>query len=335
MDKLNSIIYALERIDTAPFVLSKKDIRYDKYPNPRLIKYGYNSITDNLNMLAITNNEHYKAGLKFDLSRTDAKSLSSQAKKKFGIKEFDNTVAEFWEIMSVIFESSLDHTIITNRPDEMSTVLDIKKKVFGAHKSKVVKKGGATLGIYKFSDTDLEENAYISILLSELKEILSNKTEHLILQMFGLQTSISAELIYWLSSHYEKGYIFRPMCISELSSATYLVFKGVKKELDATSISGATKSYLVSITKDPIPTSISSVLQCYNAQILPLKYKVYDKIKEFLDMKIYEGAEYQEMIQAQDVATDLWLNTYSDPETLQKMFDIKVNQNLSRCDPNV
>lgn len=305
--------------------LNDDDIYFDTNPSPKLIKYGFNNMIDQLDLMAITSISYYRAGLNFDFARTGKDSIATKFSKIFGTKNVDQSFAEFWEIISLfnLFNTNVD--IQTSHPD---TITDIINAYTLISKSKnkinlINKKGKASLIIHKFSDVDIDENAAIQFIINDLPNLLSNQTvsANMVLQIFGTLTQTMAELIYYLSSLYEESYLIKPSVISEIFDSKYLVLLRLKNQTKFQLPKHSSDVYLASIGIN-IPDDVVTTIQCMNAETMPSKYKKYYEIKSYLDSKVYEGATYQEMLERHDEYGEKWIETYTD---LTKPIEILAN----------
>src|SRR5579872_1438748 len=188
--------------------LKSVNITYDSIKPSKLIKYGFNHEVNNLNLVELTSDPHYTAGLNFDLE------------KKPVYSNFSLTHAEFWEIFVTFDLMTNDQSIKTSHPDIVEDLI----KTYGELVKKVTKvtvnKGKkSNLIIHKYSDVELEEVAALQLILSDIPDMLASQSKGstMVMQLFSLQTNPMIELIYYLFTHYETVYIFRPNVTSNLN----------------------------------------------------------------------------------------------------------------------
>ena len=298
-----------------PISLNDSDIYFDTNPSPKLIKYGFNNMVDQLDLMAITSISYYRAGLNFDFTRTGKNSIAAKFSKIFGTKNVDETFAEFWEIITLFNLFNTNTDVLTSHPDTMADIIKAYTS-FSKTKNKfgfVSKKGKANLVIHKYSDIDIDENAAIQFIITDLPNLLSDqtKTASMILQIFGTLTQTMAELIYYLATLYEESYLVKPSVISEIFDAKYLVLLRLKDKTEFQLPKHSKDVYLASIGVN-IPDDVVTSIQCMNAETMPAKYRKYYEIKSYLDTRVYEGATYQEMLQQQDDYGEEWIETYTD-----------------------
>jgi hypothetical protein len=132
----------------------------------------------------------------------------------------------------------------------------------------------------------------------------------MVLQLFSLQTKPTIDMIYNITSHYESVYLFRPNITPNLSNSCYLICTNLLKTVIFPKISE--KGYVISLFDSSIKIlpGFTTCIQCYNSEIIPQKIITYNKIKAYLDTKVYEGVTYQEMIAAQDENLAKWTDKY-------------------------
>lgn len=332
---MEPIIYTLPKSDKI-LKIQQSDVYFDNQPNPKLIKYGFNNINERIDLMEITSVPNYRVLLGFDFDRDDEKSMLSKASKLFGT-DIDLTFAEFWEILVLFDLLSSDQQIITSHPDTVQHLVNAYQKISDTNnKYQIVKnpKKNVSLIVYKYSDIDIDENASIQLLINSLTNLISNQSKGaaMILQLFGLQTQISAELIYYLSTLYTEAYLYRPTISNDLSESKYIVLLGLKEEVNSPPISSnGEDTYLFSIGLNQIPMNIDTIIQCINAEMIPKKYKKYLQIKEYLDTKVYEGATYQEMLQAQNDNVNKWLSTFTDISKMKNLLDKSITKTSEKC----
>lgn len=265
---------------------TEKNISMDKtilndHPSPKLVKFGFNKTTDNFDIIGLTQNEHYRIGLKFDFDRSDKESIISVGKKVFNISNIDQNFCIFWEILNLFGMLSLNQNILTDIKNCISGIVSVFKKMTD---SKVTSKVHETvppkekisLVIKKYSDIDLEEDATVDLIINDLKNIFSNLEtgSSLILQIFSCQTLVMVELIYYLTSLYKESYIIKPMTSSDLSNEKYLVLCNLKKNakmFDAPKLSSNT---FISSFGISLPNYFTTIIQCINSELIPKIYGI-------------------------------------------------------------
>lgn len=332
---MEPIIYKLPRPDNI-IDLDPQNVYFDTEPSPKLIKYGLNNVADPLDMVAITSVPYYKAGLDFNFERKDGDSIMVQAKDIMGVKKIDQTFAEFWEILTFFGFLNNNQNIYTSHEDIVQNIISIYqkfKKTKGNFNISAKKtKGKNSLVIIKYSDTDMEENASIQLIVNDLKDLLAAQTTgaSMVLQIFGLQTQTMAEIVYYLSSLYNEAYIMKPAIDSPLFDSRYIILINLRETIKATLPNYPDDQYLISLGLQ-LPTELETIIQCMNSLIIPRKYKLYYLIKSYLDTRIYEGATYQEMVQNQNDKTNKWLSTFTDIDKLPSILDTVLKNSDSSC----
>ena len=332
------IIYALPKIDKK-IEPKESSFYFDESPSPKLIKYGFNTITDTLDLSAITNIPQHRAGLNFDLERKDPDSIYG-AVSRFKIKKFDQSFSEIWEILSLFSLLNKKQSIATNHTATLDEIVKLYGQISSSKPDPDIvvadlKTKSASVVIYKYSDINIDENAAIDIIVKNLKQLLSiqNPEATMILQLFSLQTQTSAEIIYYLASLYNDAYLVKPAISSDLSDSKYLVLIGLKQQqqIKFNIPAHPENVYLISMGIGNLENDFVTKIQCMNSQVIPLKYKKYIQIKNFLDTKVYEGSTYQEMIAAQDNNTEKWVKIFFDNNTPKTILDEALKLTDDKC----
>jgi hypothetical protein len=332
---MEPIIYTLPKTDKN-IQLVESNIYFDDEPSPKLIKYGFNNVIEQLDLITLTSNAHYKAGLSFDFSRTDKDSIMVRGEKFFP-KIFDQTFAEFWEILNLFGLLNRNQDTLTNRPDTLKNISAIYQKLRKEKSSLNIlttkSKEKSTLVIYKYSDTDIDENALVQLLINDIEKMtLSQSTgANMIIQIFSLQTQIMTELVYFLSAQYTEAYLMRPTVTSDLSDSRYVVLLNLKAPIKISVPKHPANVYLAKI-HILVPDDFVLVVQCMNSDVIPNKFGTYYKIKSYLDTKIYEGATYTEMMEKQYTNMEKWLETFVGSDNIRAVLDTALERTKKRCD---
>jgi hypothetical protein len=325
------IIFQLPQIDIIPSL--RKEFIYESQPSTKLIKYGFNTLVYQLDMIELTSNPHYKDGLNFDLG-----SQNKILKKALGLKNLNQTFLEFWEILHIFKLLEENHQIYSEQKDVMNDILEVHKSIFKGKQKQSVKHNpkNASLIIQKFSDIDLDESAFLPLMMKKLSEFLPllEKNGILILQFFDLETKIIIELIYYLSSLFTYAYMMKPMIVSELSSCKYLVLLGYK-EMKSFPKYQKSNLFLISILHESIPLSLDVLIQCINAHLIPEKLIVYQKIKKYLQENVYDGADHQEMIQNQDKNITRWIEIFTNKDLLNNTLQNIIQRTSGWCQEEI
>lgn len=330
---MEPIIYALS-LDNQ---LQKNiDIHFDDNPNPKLIKYGFNNINEQIEILSITSNPHYKAGLNFDFDRTDENSIVTKISNTLNIKKVDSDFAEFWEILT-IFKLTENKSIASNHPDKIKSILDVHSKYFETklkYSIENIKNAKvAELVLYKYSEMDIDENAATQFIIDELSKLLSIQTKNssMVLQLFNSQTQVTAEIIGFLVTVYRESYLYKPTVLSNLSDCKYLVLIGLKESTNFDVPKHADSKYLSSLGLQNLLGDVPGVIQCMNSDTIPKKYKKYIQIKNYLDSKVYEGATYQEMMMAQNKNVESWMEIFVNADKIVGLLDAALKKTSQEC----
>lgn len=357
---MEPIIYSLPKIDNSPNGPNGPnnfDLKYSFGPNPspKLMKYGFNNLNLKFDLVELTANAHYKNGLNFNFDRTDSSSFVKQANEIFQAKNFDEifdeTFAELWEILNIFGFIKSSQSILTSKSDTVENIVQIYSKITNTknnhkinsinsdnqskpNKSAKTSTSNATLIIDKYSDTDVDENAYVSYLAKNISMLIDSQTSgsNMILQIFNIQTQIMVEMIYFISTFYAQSYLIKPQVSSDLSDSKYLVLvdflPGTQPKLDFKHV--PENLYLGSIGIQ-VPESLVNVIQCLNSHIIPTKYAKYQTIKTYLDSKIFEGATYQDLIQQQDKNISSWITNYTNLGNLPDFMTEILKKYSDKC----
>lgn len=338
---MKSVVYALPRIE--PIDLAMVKPLFTSQAPPRLIKYGFNNIGNQLDLLALTSNPFYKSGLQFDLTRTDPSSFSNQVSKQFHIdnaKLITPAFTELWEIMALfdLFKTLTtsvtysQHAAVTLNLIANTYLAMTKAKGKSTHTITDSNKGGSQLAVCWYANIDIEEGARVLKLGLELASALEQLATggSLIIQLFNLHTQPTAEIITLLASCFDNAFIVRPSTVSDLSSCKYLVLQGLIAPVQGLPALATSDLYLQSLGLT-VPLPISTSIQCINSFLVPYAYSRYNIIKAYLDLKVYEGATYQEFIQAQNANTIDWLTTFADPAAASQTLDAHIKATDEAC----
>lgn len=316
MSANNLLIYELisqnEKIDI--------DVKFDTYPNPKLLKYGYNSSIDLLNTNFLNTDDHYKVVLNFDLDRTDKDSLKVQAEKFFDTT-LEKNFYEFWEIIILFKLLQSDQVIDTNNQSVMTQIINILNKIFKNKHKLNLNKGNNSLIFFKYSDIDLDENILTQLLCKNLPDMLDNLivNGNLIVQIFDMQTNIMIQLINYLCTLFKEIYIYKPFITSEISNAKYLILLGYRTKISLI-IPRRESEYINSIYDQPINNIISTKIISINSYLQPLKLYTLATIKEYLDIKVLEGATYNSYLNRQNINVIKWLEYFTTLNNIDKLF---------------
>jgi hypothetical protein len=334
---MEPLVYALPEYNQT-IKSSDLNIIFDNHPSPKLIKYGFNNIANQLDMVALTSIPSYKAGLEFDFDRTEDNSFVAQAEKNFSVKEFDQTFGEFWEILLMFKLLNQDQIIYS--PQNYRTVQSIVNSYqkittnnFNIKIENTSKKTNAKLVIHKYSDIDLDENASVQFIIDILPDLLSVQSEgsNMILQLFNMQTQITSEIIYLLSNLYAEAYLFKPIIVSDLYDTKYIILINLKAKFNLVIPKHSENVYLSSLGFQNLPNNFETMIQCMNSDVMAKKFQRYAIIKSYLDTKVYEGATYQEMITQQKSNAKKWLEIFSNVSNLESILDDSLKRTSIKC----
>jgi hypothetical protein len=319
---------------------TKLTIYFDIQPSPKLIKYGFNNISDQFDLVTLTSTPYYKAGVNFDFDRGDENSISVKGSALFQTKKFDANFAQFWEILIEFNLLNADQHIYTNHSPTIKELVHVYKQKYNPNTKFTVTDinqkpdGKASIVIYKYSDIDIDENAAIQFIINKLPTLLAAQSVNatLILQLFALQTQTTVEIINYLCTLYKEKYLVKPIVSSELSDNKYIVLIGLRNQVDFVVRPHPENVYLTSIgLGNALANDFVTVIQCMNSDIIPLKFKKYHQIKEYLDTKVYEGATYQELIQTQNANTQKWLEIFLNPPMVKTLVDESIARTSNKC----
>jgi len=337
MDKL--IVYKINIPQAKSVKLDETNFIFDSDPAPKLLKFGFNSDTSMADIASVLSNPYYRTGLYFDFDRDDAASMQTALKKHFVLKKSDPRLATIcWEIYSsFLIPDKKKVTIATNEVASLELVTESAEKLFKLKaKTDVVSlKDKAIPGtVFWFaSQIPIEENAYVHILMTELPKLFAKQStgSNLVVQIFGIQTQIMADIIYFLSTCYKEAYVMKPSVISDLSDEKYVVLLNQTNSLKL-KLSIPTGLFLTQLGIGPVPDIFVNTIQCLNAELLARKVRSYQSIKRYIDSKIYEGITHDQMIQTQNLHTTQWIKTFTNQKDLEKNLDQALIQSSTECD---
>lgn len=326
-----------KKLDVPPINIKK--ISLSRVPSPKLIKYGFNKTTDNFDLIDLMKNNHYRVGLSFDFCRTDVESACSLGKKTFNVTNIDNNFFIFWEILSLFGMFFPKQTVLTNIKNTITNVTSVYSKMNEKIDVTIAEvlppKEKATLVVNKYSDIDLEEDAIVHLILTDLVKIIPTQVapgSSMILQIFSCQTAVMTELIFFLSSLYNESYIVKPLVSSDLSNEKYLVLCDMKKNVKMFELpkTFSADTYISSLNVT-LPIEFVTIIQCINSDLIPKKYSTYTTIKSYLASKAYGGALYQEMFQSQNKRVAAWIAMFTDFSNLENLLKSALDRTDERC----
>lgn len=325
MKNMETIVYKLPQIKDK-IKDTSINIIYDDVKPSKLIKYGFNQTADDLNVIELMSDSHYRAGLNFDLERNDSKNVPSTL-----------THAEFWEILVSFELLSSNQSILSSHPEIIDDVIKLYGDTIKSLTKVTVNKSkkNINLVIYKYSDVELDESISTQLILKDLPELFASQTtgSNMVLQLFSLQTKPTIDLVYYIASNYEFVYLFRPNITSNLSNGCYLVCTNLLKTVKFPDIND--KGYVTNLLDNSIKIlpSFTTCIQCINSELIPEKIITYNKIKSYLDSKVYEGLTYQEMISSQDENLAKWTEKYiKHYKDVPKYLSEGLDKTSKKCD---
>jgi len=342
---MHPVIYKLPDVSDSPVVLATTGLSYDVYPSPKLIRLGYNTILEKLNIPYVLSNPYHKTGLAFDFDRTDKNSMEAIVKKAFGLKKADlKPFCPLWEIITFMEAyvglNKKAVTVSTNMSELMEEVTAVHKKIHKGSTYAVTdasskgKKGAAADLVYHyFSSVDLDENAYVHLLCQELSLLLGKQAvgSSMILQVFDVNTDILSGLVYLMSSYYKESYVFKPSVVSDLSNEKYLIFLQLKSKPELPSLAMKDSMYLSDISV-VIPEIFTYAIQCINADLIPRKLNLYQSIKKYVDSRVYEGVTHDDMIAQQDSNASEWIESFGSSKKAAKLIETELTRTSQICD---
>lgn len=316
-------------VNKTPLDVDNIQYMYSNYPSPSLIKYGFNTIENELNILKLTSNENYANALEYGFANNN-KSTIEMGNNTFKIKNFDKEFAESYEI-SKLFNLIKNNSKIGTNVHSFNNVL--KSLKIDATVNELNKKNKIDLLFLRFSDIDLDENSLIHLLIDNLISNCNNISVggNIVCQLFSCQTDISAQLITFLASKFEECYLVKPMIVSNLSDCKYIVLKNLLNTIKLpNSTSNSDSKFINSINVKVLP-SIADTIQCMNSVIFPKKIERYNIILSYLDSKVYEGATYQDFIDDQLLNITKWIETYNGNVDMNKIIDESIKIFSNNC----
>ncbi|AAV50652.1 putative FtsJ-like methyltransferase [Acanthamoeba castellanii mimivirus] len=331
---MKPIIFSLPRVinnESIPPPINKSKIYFDDNPSPKLIKYGFNNISEKMDLNILTSDSHYKAGLNIDFTRDDKNSFVSKTAEIFG-NQYDPAFYQAWEILNIFDLINKSESIYTNIPETLLEVTNSHKKLFKTNKqynitNDINKAINIQLIYSRYSDIDIDENALIQLIYNDLSSLFQMQIQgsNMILQLFNVQTQVTVQLIYLLSSYYTEAYLYKPESSSDLSDNKYLILIGLRNKSTIDLPKFPSNRYLLSLGVNDIPNNFTSVIQCMNSFVMPNKYETYLKIINYLNTKVYEGATYQDLIKEQNKFTLDWINIFTEPDKIKTILDDSIN----------
>lgn len=334
---MEPIIYKFIKPDKT-IKIPESNFIFDTEPSPKLIKYGFNQSTEKMNVFSLIENPHYKNGLSINFDRTDKNSAKSKWEKIFTLSDKILNLKNFctwWEILCLFGLLNKNQTILSNKIDlNLKSIIESYQKIFKSKsKLELDKKSPISLIIQTYSEIDLDENAYIHLLLTDLPDLFTNQItgSTMILQIFSIHTNITVQLIYYLSSLYTETYIIKPSTTSKLSEEKYLVLINLISKPDLKIPKFKPHTYLSTINIQ-IPQSFVNNIQCMNSVLIPMKFSKYYEIKTYVDSNIFEGDTYDKFMQIQNENIAHWFDTFVNQSKIDLAIKTALDKTESECD---
>lgn len=302
---------------------------YDTNPAPALIKYGFNFLATNYAVPEVTQDPNHLTALRYDLTNHDTDNFAHAIVTKAALTakfmpKLTFQVLTLWEIFWLfqLWQQKAISAADTSASTDIATVYEIYHKIYPDASSKPeistkVKSSSASIHLIMPSPkVDIDENAYVLFLIEALTTIveLAASDSALILQVFGIQTAITVEILAVIASFYKTSYIYRPVAAYDLTTDKYFValgFKSAASKPDASALKAITdkiKQENLNLTSVGITISaqIHQQIQRLNGYLIPEQYAQFMRIKKYLQSGIFTGAIYQELVTAQQDRAKNW-----------------------------
>lgn len=335
---MEPLIYKIYVSDTEKISLKTNDIIYDATPPPKLIKYGYNKEVEISNSFLLNQNNNNIALLfTFNLC-SDTKS-SFKINSKIDCRLFSCT----WEIIMMFIESSNKKlSFYSSHPEILSAVSDnMTSLVKSKTKLELESKKDVDLVFWICSPIQIEESAYVHLLLKELQILLKKHStgSSMVLQLFSVNTQIMADIIYLLSTMYKESYMVRPSSVADTDDIRYLVLMGFKSDNGFSNLKinipniGSNK-YITNILFDheKIPDIFCSTIQCMNSKIIPSILTIRNKIKKYIERGIFDGAIKDELTSNQENNISKWEELFTNRDNISKTLMKNIDSSKNECD---
>lgn len=303
---MNPIIFRISPTNTQLKIIPS-EIKYSDKLNSQLIKYGFNQSENNMDIAGLMENKYYRNGLNLDT---------------FIMPLINAQITEITKLFDLV------------KPKINVYIDDVKlvKSLFDNADNKSKKDYQLVIKIYSTSNpSEINEQSYLQILANDLKSLLDMQKEgsSMIIQMGDIKTLPMAQIVYYLSTLYTESYLIKPVTSNELSSERYLVLLNLKTKTVFPTIK--TDSYINSFINEPIPNNVNTAIQCFNSRVMALKLFSYERIKKYLDEKVYEGSLYQDMMKKREIRTTDWKDKYMSSKNLSSYLDELINDADAQC----
>lgn len=341
--EITPIVYKFPDKPNKPIKLI--DIIFDDEPAPKLLKYGFNQMIEKLDLASIISNPHYKAGLNYNFDRHDILSIQTKCKKIFGLDKDINDAelklfCTYWEILNIFSLLDKNPSILTNQIDIFKNIETTHKKIFKSKLKisydKFDSKDTSDLIFRSYSKIDIDENAWIHLVLNELPTLLQHQTKgaNMVIQLFEMQTDVTVELIYYLGTLYQEMYIMKPLVVSNLSNEKYLVLINLIADVSKQKFPKISPDIYVSQLDidNSVPETVINIVQCINSELVPVKLQTYNEIKKYLGTNVFEGITYDEMILDQNMYTDVWIDIFTNKKNMEEILDKNIKLTVTKCD---
>lgn len=283
-------------------------------PNLPLLKYS-NVYSNQLAINTLQLNANYPLLMDFDL-----KQMGKMAQNLMNEFHFNQTLAEWWEIMMLcqLWETtgtlySMSHsTIAQSIADDYTHLTSKQIKTVANYQV-------ADTLFYKYSDVSVNENAAIEFIIHYLTTIIDAKIgSNSIIQLMNLETNITAQIITYLSSIYTQSYLIKPTITSLLDNTHYLVNIQLKTKLNLIMPPFTKENYLVSLGIT-VPDIVSQTIICVNSVLGFKRCEAYQWVKSMLEQ--WTGEPSKEVTTKQAVHNAKWFEVFLDKSKSKDVMD--------------
>lgn len=321
-------------------------ITYDSVPAAKLIKYGFNPLFASINLDDITMGQYFNAVLEFDYDPQSSDNFVDHLKEKIKVPKLNLAVIELLEIIILFGLTKSNPTIsLLNSKSNQDILIDAinayanKKIAKSTTKSASVIIDQLNVNSLMYLRNCVDEQTIIQEIMTRINDWVSMQTSEstIIVQLCDIKTQTLVEVLYYLSLHYGNAYIYKPLIVSSIADTVYLILQNplaekIKlDEINKTDI-GTSNEYITSISVVP-SSDFELNIQCMNSILMTKKFNYYRQIKSYMNIKVFEGIEYQQFKQQQRINADNWISIFIDKtsDQMEKYLADLLNYSQDNC----
>ena len=324
------VIYQLPSINK--IIVENENVRHHINAAPGLLKYGYNYIDSDMDLMSFSSNSNYKSALDISYDRVDENSIEYVINNTFGLSDPSVTDMELWEIFSLFDLVKKGCKISCQIAPDVDKLVESYSKYHHIDDVKYIPESNkVNLAIFATTHIAVDESAHTQLILSLISKSNLEKNGSMIVQLFGPSTAPTVQLAAFLTGYFDFAYVIKPTITSEIAQYIYLVLIKSKEPLPSLPSNLLHVPNYISDIGINVPAPIDSVFVCLISQLITKRHARYNTIKSFLSSKLYEGDAYDEYKSFQDKLVEYWKQTHLDLSKAKAELDRSVSQKQDAC----